>query len=224
MHLIVLPIHREPVPSPSSPTFPAPVTATPAPVTATPAPVTASPAPLHRMRSGVRIRPITPGDLESLRSFYASLSEDSRRTRFFGPTAGIGIGQSAYFCTPDHAHREGFVAVVSVPVVDRPGAAGDGAEQIVGHVCVEPDGADRAEVAIAVSDAFQGQGIGHRLVRSAIEWARRDGIRRLTATMLVGNAAIQRLMQHLGLPTTVRPLGAGVVEVTIAIPAEESAA
>jgi hypothetical protein len=33
--------------------------------------------------------------------------------------------------------------------------------------------------------------------------------------MLVGNPAIQRLLLGMGLPTTSRPIGAGVVEATI---------
>jgi RimJ/RimL family protein N-acetyltransferase len=168
-----------------------------------------------RPAAEVDVRPISPADHDELRRFYAGLSDESRRTRFFALTAGIGDRQSTYFCTPDHAHREGFVAVTG---------PADRADRIVGHVCLEPDGPDRAEIAIAVADAFQGHGVGRRLVEVAVEWARRDGIRTLTATMLGGNPAIQRLLLHLGLPTTSRPIGAGVVQVTIELGAVRSAA
>ena len=153
----------------------------------------------------IRIRPIEPGDHDALQTFYAGLSEESRRTRFFAPTNGIGDRQSTWFCTPDHAHREGFVAV-----------AGRGARGVVvGHVCVEPIDEQAAEIAVAVDDAFQGQGIGRRLALAAIDAARRDGYARLVATMLAGNPAIQRLLHHLGLPTCSRPIGAGVIQATI---------
>jgi RimJ/RimL family protein N-acetyltransferase len=165
--------------------------------------------------SSVRIRPILPDDHDELQRFYAGLSDESRRTRFFALTAGIGDRQSTYFCTPDHAHREGFVAVTG---------PSDRSERIVGHVCLEPDGPDRAEIAIAVADALQGRGVGRRLVEVAVDWARRDGIRTLTATMLAGNPAIQRLLLHLGLPTITRPVGAGVVQVTIELGVARSAA
>jgi RimJ/RimL family protein N-acetyltransferase len=155
----------------------------------------------------VVIRPIAPDDHDALRAFYAGLSDESRRTRFFAPTSGIGDGQSTWFCTPDHAHREGFVAVAG----RRRGRAG----RIVGHVCLEPVDKAAAEIAIAVDDRFQGHGIGRRLADAAVAAARADGYQRLVATMLVGNPAIQRLLLGMGLPTTSRPIGAGVVEATI---------
>ena len=154
----------------------------------------------------VQIRRIRPGDHDRLRLFYASLSDESRRTRFLGATSGIGDGQSTYFCCPDHAHREGFVALVGPAV--RP-------DRIVGHVCVEPDGPATAEIAVAVADEMQGRGIGRRLVDAAVHWAQVDGFRTLTATMLAGNPAIQRLLTGLGLPNVTRPVGAGLIEVRI---------
>lgn len=153
----------------------------------------------------IRIRPIEPRDHDRLRAFYAGLSEESRRTRFFAPTRGIGDRQSAWFCTPDHAHREGLVAVT------RHGRG----ERIVGHACIEPIDERTAEIAIAVDDALQGRGIGRRLAIAATDAARADGYTGLVATMLAGNPAIQRLLHGLGLPTTSCPIGAGVIQATI---------
>ena len=154
----------------------------------------------------VRVRSISAADHDGLRAFYAGLSDESRRTRFLGPTNGIGDNQSTWFCSPDHAHREGFVAVLEL--TNRPG-------RIVGHICIEPDGPTSAEVALAVEDELQGHGIGRRLVDAAVAWARRDGFGTLTATMLADNPAIQRLLTGLGLPSVAIPIGAGVIEVRI---------
>lgn len=154
----------------------------------------------------VAIRRIEPADQANLQAFYAGLSEDSRRTRFFGPTTGIGGPQSSWFCTPDHDHREGFVAVL---------ASTTGPDCVVGHVCVEPDGPGSAEVAVAVADDLRGRGIGRRLVERAVAWARFEGLEVLTATMLAGNPAIQRLLTDLGLPSASRPIGAGIVEIRL---------
>ncbi|HLO35578.1 MAG TPA: GNAT family N-acetyltransferase [Candidatus Deferrimicrobium sp.] len=169
----------------------------------------------RRPAPAVRIRRITPADHDGLQAFYAGLSDESRRTRFLGPTIGIGTNQSSYFCSPDHAHREGFVAVLETAA---------GPERIVGHVCVEPDGSETAEVAVAVADELQGQGIGRRLVDAAVDWARRDGFRSLNATMLADNPAIQRLLTGLGLPSVATPVGAGVIEVRIDLGVVRSAA
>jgi GNAT superfamily N-acetyltransferase len=163
----------------------------------------------------VRIRPITPADHDALRAFYAGLSDESRRTRFLGTSSGICDRQSTYFCCPDHAHREGFVATLGGRL--RP-------ERIVGHVCIEPDSPLAAEVAVAVADELQGRGIGRRLVDAAVDWARRDGVRTLTATMLGGNPAIQRLLTGLGLPTSAVAIGAGLVEIRIDLGIARSAA
>lgn len=159
-----------------------------------------------RPSDGVTIRPIRPADPAGLEAFYAALSDESRRTRFLGVNPGIGHRASAYFCRPDHAHREGFVAVV------RP--TGE-AERIVGHVCVEPDGPSCAEVAVAVADEFQGHGVGRSLVEAAVTWARQDGYDTLVATMLAGNPAIQRLLTGLDLPARTSAIGAGTIEIRI---------
>ena len=163
----------------------------------------------------IRIRRIFWDDRTGLQAFYADLSDESRRTRFLGSTNGIPCNQSTYFCTPDHAHREGFVAVMG-PI--------HGPNTIVGHVCVEPDGSAGAEVAVAVADDQQGRGIGRRLVEEAVAWGRRDGFRTLTATMLADNPAIQRLLTGLGLPSVAVPIGAGIVEVRIELGAVPSVA
>ncbi|HEX2754562.1 MAG TPA: GNAT family N-acetyltransferase [Candidatus Limnocylindrales bacterium] len=169
----------------------------------------------RRPATVIRIRRITPHDHDRLQEFYAGLSDESRRTRFLGPTNGIGDNQSTYFCSPDHAHREGFVAVVG------PAAHPD---RIVGHVCVEPEGPATAEVAVAVADEMQGRGIGRKLVDAAVVWARKDGFRTLAATMLADNPAIQRLLTSLGLPSVAVPIGAGVIEVRIDLGVVRSAA
>jgi GNAT superfamily N-acetyltransferase len=166
--------------------------------------------------SAVRIRAIRSTDAPELQRFYAGLSPDSRRTRFLAASAGLSEGQSISFCTTDHDHREGFVAVVHDDL-DRTG-------RIVGHLCLEPDGADAAEVAIAVADEFQHQGIGRGLMVAGIAWARREHVVRFTATMSADNAAIHRLLVGLGLPTQSRFIGSAVSEITIDVVAQSIAA
>lgn len=155
----------------------------------------------------VVIRPIRPADGEALERFYRDLSAESRWARFFGATAGISPGQSSSFCSPDHQHREGFIA-------ELPATSSDSA-RLVGHLCLEPDGRRSAEVAIAVADRFQGRGIGRRLMSAGLEWAGRQGIETLTATMLEGNVGIRRLLTGMGLPATFHPQGSNVLALTI---------
>jgi nucleotide-binding universal stress UspA family protein/ribosomal protein S18 acetylase RimI-like enzyme len=153
----------------------------------------------------VTIRPIDPGDDAALQTFYESLSDDSRRKRFMGWSAGLRPGQARTFCTTDHQHRVGFVAVQRGP---------DG-EEIVGHLCLEPDGEGSAELAVAVADRVQRRGIGRRLVTAALEWGRRTGTRRFTATAACSNAGIFLLLRSLNIPTHTSSGGAGICDIEI---------
>lgn len=176
-----------------------------------------APAVLDRpISSSVRVRAIRPTDAPELQRFYAGLSPDSRRTRFLSISAGLSKTQSALFCATDHDHQEGFVAVVDNCSVAR--------ERIVGHLCLEPDGEEAAEVAIAVADQFQHRGIGRHLMLAGVAWARGKHVARLTATMSADNGPVHRLLTGLGLPTRVRYLGAGVSDITIDLAAQRIAA
>jgi acetyltransferase len=162
---------------------------------------------LELRRDSVRVRAIQPTDIPELERFYANLSGESRRTRFLSETDGLSQAQSVTFCATDHHHREGFVAVMNSGSSDQ--------ERIVGHLCVEPDGVNAAEVAIAVADAFQRRGIGRRLLTAGAAWASREEIGWFTATMLGSNPAIHRLLFGLGLAVRQGPGAGGVTEISI---------
>ncbi len=164
----------------------------------------------------VTIRPIVAADAPALEDFYRRLGDDSRRLRFFAVTSGLTHAQSAAFCSPDHCHEEGFVATIT-------GGAGGGSARVVGHVCLEPAGDGRAEVAIAVADDLQRRGIGQQLMEAALEWAREAGVGTLIATTLASNAGIHRLIASLGIPATVRG-GGDTSTVELAVPSPAIAA
>ena len=59
-------------------------------------------------------------------------------------------------------------------------------------------GVNQAEVAVIVSDAYQGQGLGTQLLRSLLEIARREGLDRLVAAVLPQNRAMLQVFERLG--------------------------
>lgn len=163
----------------------------------------------HAMRGEppcrVSIRRIEPSDRDGLSDLYLSLSPESRRSRFLGSVGDEAVRDSANRMSG----HPGLVAVL-----DEPGPR-DGA--LVGHIVLVPAGSDAAELAIVVADAFQGRGIGSRLVCGAGEEARRLGIRRLTASTYADNARMRRLLLHLGWPVERDAIDACVEEIELAV-------
>lgn len=160
---------------------------------------------------GVSIRPIETTDAVELSAFYARLSPESRRTRFLGMAPGITDVQAERFAAADGRSRAGFVAVLH--------EAGPRDGEIVGHACAEPAEEGTVEMAFAVDDRLQRKGVGRRLLREVVAWARRRGVERLTATMLVGNEAMRRLALAAGLPWEARCVDAGVQELSFEVAA-----
>lgn len=155
------------------------------------------------------LRRVRPSDAAALERFYAELSAASRRARFLGACAGLSFEQSRMFCTPDHSHAEGFVALV-------PGEAGDPAtERLVGHLCLEPIDAQRVELAVAVADEWQRRGIGRRLFEAALEWCQQHRYGEIVATAYADNGAVLRLLSSAPYGARVGAADAGVVNVTI---------
>jgi GNAT superfamily N-acetyltransferase len=154
------------------------------------------------------IRPVAETDRAELTRFYAALSADSRYARFLRASAGISDGVAASFCGPDHEHREGLVAIARVAGAE---------ERIVGHLCLDPTDDGAFEMAVAVADGWRHRGIGRALLRAAIDWAHRHGIRRLRATMLATNTPVLALIRSVSRDVRLDSPECGVVEAVIDI-------
>jgi GNAT superfamily N-acetyltransferase len=159
----------------------------------------------------VRIRSIRADDRDELSRFYAALSSESRLARFHAVSLGIGDAAARLLCGPDHEHREGFIA-------EPTGASSihRGAARIVGHLCLEPS-ASGFEMAVAVADDWQAQGIGRALMLAAVDWATSHGIDRIHASALSSNSAVLGLIASIGRPVRESMSSAGVVEVAMHI-------
>jgi acetyltransferase len=153
-----------------------------------------------------RIRPIDDADRDALTAFYAALSPDSLEARFHGAARGIGGHAAGYMCGPDHDHREGIVAEVMHE---------GGRSTIIGHLCIEPIGLREGEMAIAVADAWQRQGVGRRLLAEAVVWARAHGFEVLIASVRLGNSAILGLIRSTDQIVTLGECDSGVLDAVI---------
>lgn len=165
-----------------------------------------------RIAPDIVIRRIQPSDRAPLGRFYGDLSAESRRARFLGSQAGISDAASESFCTLDHVHDEGFVAILP----DRAGAE----PLIVGHLCLAPAGLRRLELALAVAEKQQGCGIGRRLLEAALAWATERQFEAIVATCFADNARVLRLLTSAPSEPHVLPADGGLVDVVIPLAPE----
>jgi acetyltransferase len=88
---------------------------------------------------------------------------------------------------------------------------------VIGHICIVGGRNGRTELAIAVADDYQGRGVGTRLFRRAIAWARQHGLTSVTATAFADNSRVIHLLAsaHHGIKMT--PADAGVIEVAFKV-------
>jgi acetyltransferase len=157
----------------------------------------------------VEIRRIRPSDSEDLVAFYRCLSPESLHARFLGYTRGISGGVARSFCTLDHIHDEGFVAITEVA----------GRKWIIGHLCFARVGPTELELGIAVSDEFQGHGIGRKLFETALDWASDHRFTTVVAICFADNSGALRLLSSAPHGCKVSLSDGGVVGVTIPLQA-----
>ncbi|SRR5208283_2366897 len=138
----------------------------------------------------VTIRAIRPDDRERLEGHFMALSPDSRYRRFFGLRHNFGPRELDRLTAPDYPLHLALVATID----DQ-----NGDEVIIGDArCVAtPAQPDVSELALSVSDAWQGRGVATILLEHLILCARSAGISRVTAEVMASNApALRFLIGH----------------------------
>jgi GNAT superfamily N-acetyltransferase len=167
---------------------------------------TASYRAVETLRDGrpVEFRALKPDDRDGLSAAVGRVSTQSLYRRFFAVRRSFTEKETAFFVDVDFVDHVALVAVVEE----------DGRPTIVAggrYIVVQPG---QAEVAFAVIDAYQGQGIGAALMRHLASIARAGGLHELTAEVLPENIPMLRVFEKSGLsPVTRRE--AGVVHVTL---------
>jgi RimJ/RimL family protein N-acetyltransferase len=162
----------------------------------------------ENLRNGrkVEIRAQRPRDREELEAAIARMSDESVYRRFFGARHEFTEKEAAYFLNIDFVNH-----VALVIVVDE-----NGEEAIIGggrYVVVKPG---QAEVAFAVIDEYQGQGLGAALMRELAAIARQSGLSELIAEVLARNSAMLKVFEKSGLRMTRNPEGP-LVHVTLTL-------
>jgi acetate---CoA ligase (ADP-forming) len=153
--------------------------------------------------STLHLRPVQPGDEESLRELHERLSRDSLYFRFFSiPKDGSrevtrllrADGNNAFVLVGESGGR-----ISAVASYDRDAAA-----------------PDRAEVAFTIADALQGRGVGTRLLETLADIAGDHGIKTFDAYVLADNQQMMRVFLDSGFEVH-RRLDGGVFHVVLSL-------
>lgn len=165
------------------------------------------PAPHRPARAAhaLHVRPITADDAPLLAEAFAGLSERSRYLRFLAPKPRLSAAELAYLTDVDQRTHVALAAVDPA----------DGHFVGVARYATAPGESEEADVAIVVADAWQGRGVGTRLMHALIARAAANGIRRLTGTTLTENRAARALLRRHGFRTG--SFGGGLVELELAL-------
>jgi acetyltransferase len=142
--------------------------------------------------TAITFRPIRPEDELLMVEFHKTLSEESVYFRFFfqdGLDARVAHDRLVRNCFIDYDNQMALVA----ERVDQQ----TGRHEILGvsrlkRQLTPTDG----ELAVVVSDRYQGHGVGRELVGRLIAAARREGFLRIVAIMLAQNTAMLELAKH----------------------------
>ncbi len=152
--------------------------------------------------SEVVIRPVREADAVLLADGFARLSTESRHLRFLTAKPVLSEAELRYFTQVDHHDHEALGAQ------DPTTGCGLGIARYVRDV----DDPQAAEVAVTVTDDWQGKGLGTELLRRLTDRAREEGITRFTALAAAENSAVRPLLQGIGVELQTANAGAGTVE------------
>lgn len=152
--------------------------------------------------SEVVIRPVREADAVLLADGFARLSAESRHLRFLTAKPVLSEAELRYFTQVDHQDHEALGAQ------DPTTGCGLGIARYVRDV----DDPQVAEVAVTVTDDWQGRGLGTELLRRLTDRAREEGITRFTALAAAENSAVRALLQGIGVELQTANVGAGTVE------------
>jgi acetyltransferase len=141
------------------------------------------------LRDGTKIlvRPVRPEDEPLYGPFFAAVTAEDLRLRFFAPVKEFGHTFIARFTQIDYARAIAFIAVEE--------ASG----KMLGVVRMHADANyERGEYAILVRSDVKGRGLGYLLMQIIIEYARAEGLKTIEGQVLGENAAMLNMCRELG--------------------------
>ncbi len=150
-------------------------------------------------RLGV-IRRLTPDDGPALHTLHDEASEEALRMRFFN------VSRPAAHSYVNHVLADPETLALVAETEGR----------LVGLATAEPVSEDAVEIALLVSDAHHGQGLGTLLLEHLFALVRDRGLHRVEAEVLVENHPMLEVLQNAGYELTQHP-DRGVMSVNLRV-------
>ena len=163
---------------------------------------------LATLRDGTRIsiRPVRPEDEPLYGPFFAAVTPQDLRLRFFAPVKEFGHVFIARFTQIDYARAMAFIAIEQ--------SSGN----MLGVVRLHSDANyERGEYAILVRSDFKGRGLGYLLMQLIIEYTRAEGLKLIEGQVLSENTAMLTMCRELGFTIATDPHDPGTCLVTLAL-------
>ncbi len=138
----------------------------------------------------ITVRPIRADDADIERRFLDGLSPRTRYHRFLGGGISVTPEWLARLTNIDYRTHMAFIATTLT-------GGGEDMIAVARYIRLAEDETS-AEYAVTVADAWQGHGVGRRLMTMLIAHARGAGVRRLVGEILGSNTGMLHMMHSLG--------------------------
>ena len=160
------------------------------------------------LRDGTRIfvRPVRPEDEPLYGPFFAAVTPQDLRLRFFAPVKEFGHAFIARLTQIDYARAMALIALE------------DSTGHMLGVVRLHADANfDSGEYAILVRSDVKGRGLGWLLMRMIIEYAHAEGLKTIEGQVLGENTAMLAMCRELGFDIQADPQDRDTCVVRLAI-------
>jgi acetyltransferase len=145
---------------------------------------------------------VRPEDEPQFQSFFARMSPEAVRLRFFAPLKQLSHEFAARLTQIDYDREMALVAV--------PGPAAEKEILGIARFAADPDG-ERAEYAVTVRTDCTGRGLATALMKHLIGYARARGLREIHGAVLTENVRMLTLAREFGFAVERDPDDATVV-------------
>jgi acetyltransferase len=153
------------------------------------------------LRDGTKIfvRPVRPEDEPLYGPFFAAVTPEDLRLRFFAPVRDFSHIFIARFTQIDYARAMAFIAI------------DEASGRMLGVVRLHANANyDTGEYAILVRSDMKGKGLGWLLMQMILEYSRAEGLKTIEGQVLRENVTMLAMCRELGFDITTDPDDADV--------------